>query len=115
MARIKGACLVFSVIRCWFAFIWQRKAQGCRCLVCARPIKAAMSDCEPWDAPAGAVSFDGGWSFGSTIYDALMVEADGKSTFITLVVCDDCLRLAVRRGAVIEVRKDAENRSLSVV
>ena len=44
---------------------------------------------DTWNAPAGAVSFEGGHNFGSTIYDALI---DGIT--VEIIVCDDCLKAA---------------------
>ena len=63
-----------------------------------------------WEMPAGAVSFDGGWNFGSQLYDAATVEPDGSRVHVQLVVCDACLRDAVSRGLAREVRDYAPPR-----
>lgn len=54
-----------------------------RCFKCEKPIECSAPQ---WDMPGGAVVFDGGDNFGSTIYDAMQ---DG--IMVRLLICDDCL------------------------
>lgn len=58
----------------------------CECFKCGEVIDSAAGD-DPWVCPGGAVQFDGGWSFGSALYDAGM---DGISVQIN--ICDTCLK-----------------------
>lgn len=43
-------------------------------------------EAETWEYPGGATLFQGGWTFGSSLYDA---ELDGIS--VEIIVCDECL------------------------
>lgn len=58
------------------------------CFKCEKEIETAFIGVDPWDAPSG-VSFEGGWNFGSAIYDAMV---DG--VYVEIVICDDCLKTA---------------------
>lgn len=80
-----------------------------RCLLCATGLRPAVVT-EPGEqyrvaeeSPAGGVVFDGGWNFGSRLYDAALPDARGARTSVRLIVCDDCLSDAVRRGLAREV------------
>ena len=70
-----------------------------KCFKCEKDIECAyillpnnagcVGNDDTWNAPAGAVSFEGGHNFGSTIYDALI---DGIA--VEIIVCDYCLKAA---------------------
>jgi len=61
-----------------------------KCFNCGRDIQAGMmtpsSDDDYWQMPTDAVHFEGGSSYGSQLYDALI---DGIT--VELVICDSCL------------------------
>jgi hypothetical protein len=52
-------------------------------------MQAACVNSDPWEMPSGGVHFEGGWNFGSALYDAMM---DG--IHVEVVVCDECLKVA---------------------
>jgi len=88
-----------------------------RCLLCATPLRPGVA-AEPGEeyrvaeeSPAGGVVFDGGWNFGSRLYDATVPDGRGARVSVRLVVCDDCLSDAVRRGLAREVSDDSPDRS----
>ncbi len=59
-----------------------------RCFKCDGPVKPAANGADAWECPQG-VHFEGGWNFGSSLYDAMV---DGVS--VELVICDPCLKEA---------------------
>jgi hypothetical protein len=67
-----------------------------KCFKCEKEIGPAIN-CpnvldtvkEVWDAPSGAVYFEGGHNFGSSLYDSLV---DGVT--VEILVCDECLQIA---------------------
>jgi len=73
----------------------------CKCFKCEKEMESA---CGPawngrWEMPNGGVQFEGGWNFGSSLYDAMM---DG--IYVEIVICDECLRTALP-GMKREMRK----------
>ncbi len=60
-----------------------------KCFKCEKELKCAVMGGDVWNAPIGAVCLEGGYNFGSAIYDALM---DGMT--VEIMVCDDCLKAA---------------------
>lgn len=101
----------------WAAFRYNAKV-GPRCIRCDRLLRSAMTlddgqteNSWAWEAPSGAVVCDGGWSFGSVVYDATMSDEDDCNTSIRLVICDSCIPKAIRAGTVREVRSPAPNRA----
>ncbi len=65
---------------------------SCRCFHCSNPIECAVVSEKPddvWGMPMGAVQFDGGWNFGSKLYDAGL---GGPS--VQIVICDSCVLAA---------------------
>lgn len=83
-----------------------------RCLKCEKDITSAVGmstsmktgevhHSDPWEAPAGAVVFDGGWNYGSTLYDSMMPVPD--NVFARIVVCDGCLVKAKEKGTLKEI------------
>ena len=75
-----------------------------RCLRCEKVITSALADGGALDSPSDGVSFDGGWNFGSTLYDAAMPGKDGYGIYVTVVICDECLKWAVTSGLAVERR-----------
>ncbi len=76
-----------------------------KCFKCEKEIGAAYIQEEPdpstsWEAPCGGVSFEGGWNFGSALYDAMM---DG--IYVEVVICDDCLAAAKGSDRMREMQK----------
>ncbi len=65
------------------------KAQDIKCFKCEKGLYSAMVGIDPWEGPAGAVTLEGGWNFGSALYDAMM---DG--VYAEVVICDECLKAA---------------------
>jgi hypothetical protein len=63
------------------------------CFKCDKPIVAAASRTDAWDAPRKAVRFEGGWTEGSELYDAL-----NKGVYCQIVVCDKCLEEGYKEG-----------------
>jgi hypothetical protein len=67
-----------------------------KCFKCEKEIGPAI-ECpnvldvgkETWNAPNGAVCFEGGNTFGSTLYDSFI---DGIT--VEILVCDECLQAA---------------------
>ncbi len=60
-----------------------------KCFKCEKDIESAIRDGDAWDYPGGAVCFEGGFNFGSAIYDAMI---DGIA--VEILVCDGCLKAA---------------------
>jgi hypothetical protein len=56
-----------------------------RCFGCGKEIRDCCGE-EAWDMPSGASKFNGGWNFGSRLYDAAY---DGVQ--VEIMVCDECL------------------------
>jgi len=63
-----------------------------KCFKCGKDMRSAMRSDDPWEMPSGGLNFDGGDSFGSRLYDALM---DG--IMVRLLICDTCLEENVDR------------------
>jgi hypothetical protein len=91
--------------------IYRLRGKGPRCIRCLRLVHAAMLSEEmseaaqdAWACPNNAISFEGGWNYGSERYDAITVEDDGLRTFVELIVCDDCVRYLVAHNIAREVR-----------
>jgi hypothetical protein len=59
------------------------------CFKCNQRIESAAAPDDRWETPGYASLFRGGFSYGSTLYDAV---ADG--VHVEIIVCDDCLREA---------------------
>jgi len=57
-----------------------------KCFKCEAVIESAVTDGDPWETPSGGVLFEGGWNFGSGVYDA---GVDGIHAEI--IICDHCL------------------------
>lgn len=88
-----------------------------RCIRCGEPIQPAVfpgpgetEHAVAWECPADAVLFDGGWSFGSTLYDAMMADDNGNHVYVQVVVCDPCIKSAVHRGLARERTQDSPRR-----
>ena len=71
-----------------------------KCFKCDKPIEAAWGCDTPeeeekhaWQGPGGATLFEGGFTFGSALYDA---PIDG--VYVEIIVCDECLKQAKQRG-----------------
>jgi len=61
-----------------------------KCFKCEKPIEPMFSEnADSFECPGHGVVFDGGWNFGSRLYDVML---DGTS--VRIVVCDDCLEKA---------------------
>lgn len=73
-----------------------------KCFKCGKVIESSYktSEIDGWDAPAGGVHFEGGWNYGSSIYDAML---DGIHA--ELVICDECLVFGKGAGTVRDMRK----------
>jgi hypothetical protein len=61
-------------------------ADRVQCFKCERDIEGA--GLAAWETPGG-VLFEGGWNYGSTLYDAAW---DGL--YAQVVICDDCVKAA---------------------
>ena len=59
------------------------------CFKCERLVDSSMVSADEWEAPNDASVFDGGYTFGSRIYDALVGGIAPR-----IIVCDECLRAA---------------------
>jgi hypothetical protein len=73
-----------------------------KCFKCDSEIKAAWKSDNPdevWECPCG-VHFEGGWNFGSSLYDAMM---DG--IHVEIIICDDCIQVAQGTDKMREVNK----------
>lgn len=73
-----------------------------RCIVCSKVIKPAIVSPDPqeaWFAAGEAVIFDGGSGYGSGMFDALV---DG--VLVRVVICDDCLKEALKIGRAIRYK-----------
>jgi len=63
-----------------------------KCFKCEKEIECAYirntdnKENDTWEMPSGAVSFEGGSNFGSTLYDSMV---DG--IYVEILVCDECL------------------------
>jgi hypothetical protein len=57
-----------------------------QCFKCEKEIESAIQAQDAWETPSGAVQFDGGFGFGSAIYDALV-----DNRYVQVIICDDCL------------------------
>lgn len=68
-----------------------------RCFACRKIVRPAVVGATGWACPSGGVRFEGGSSFGSSLYDTLV---DGK--LASIVVCDKCL--AARKRLVLEIQ-----------
>ena len=71
-----------------------------RCFKCDKAIEAAWVPVTPdqeegdaWKGPGGATLFEGGFTFGSALYDA---PVDG--VYVEVIICDECLKQAKLRG-----------------
>src|ERR1700738_4273940 len=65
------------------------RKQTTRCLKCERIMKPALNSGgadDALDCPGGGISFDGGWNYGSTLYDAAIPQEDGYGIHVTVVV-----------------------------
>ena len=75
-----------------------------KCFKCEKEMHSAyvveLPQATVWEAPAGGVHFEGGWNFGSSLYDAMM---DG--VYVDLVICDDCIKAAQGSDRMREMRK----------
>jgi hypothetical protein len=60
---------------------------GMKCFKCEKRVPCCGLNDGSWECPSGAVHFDGGSNYGSTLYDA---GVDG--IYVELVICDDCLK-----------------------
>ena len=56
------------------------------CFKCEKEVGTAMRGVNVWDAPCDATLFEGGFTYGSSMYDA---GSDG--IHVEMVICDDCL------------------------
>lgn len=62
-----------------------------KCFKCEKEIQAAWqinNSEDVWEGPCG-VLFEGGWNFGSSIYDAFV---DGVT--VEIIICDECIAAA---------------------
>lgn len=71
------------------------------CIVCGTRLDAAMPDTQ--NQPFAGTCFDTHGHYGSTIFDPMM-----DREYLEIVVCDDCLRFASRRGQVLLRREHRE-------
>lgn len=62
-----------------------------KCFKCEKEMESAVVNGDPWEMPSGGVQFEGGWNFGSSLYDAMF----GDGIHVEIVVCDECLRTAL--------------------
>ncbi len=70
---------------------------NCQCFKCEKAMEPAC-DATPipphpkgtaWDYPLNGILFEGGYNFGSRLYDAMM---DG--VYVEVIICDECMRSA---------------------
>jgi len=59
-----------------------------KCFKCDKLLDSACEGIDAWEAPGGGVLFDGGYNFGSRIYDAMI---DG--IVVQIIICDECLEI----------------------
>ena len=77
-----------------------------KCFKCEKEMKSMSWDgteIPSQDSPHKGVLFEGGWNFGSNIYDTLM---DG--IYVQLIICDDCL--TAHRDKIRELSNDYQRR-----
>ena len=60
-----------------------------KCFKCEKEIESAVIDDDPWEFACNAVVFRDTGNFGSALYDSYV-----NSTYVEIIVCDDCLKLA---------------------
>lgn len=71
-----------------------------KCFKCEEDMGCAVTDGDPWEMPCDGVQFEGGFNFGSSLYDAMM---DG--IYVEVVICDDCLKAAQGTDRIREMKK----------
>lgn len=81
---------------------------SCKCFKCEKDMQEA-GPYDAWEMPLGGVLFEGGWNYGSSLYDAL---ADG--IHVEVVICDDCLETAKKQGRTREMRKQTKTTNIPV-
>lgn len=72
------------------------------CFCCGKKVESAVKGEEEkdvWDHPLYASTFEGGHTFGSSVYDSLV-----NGTGVAILICDKCLMK--NKDRILEFRKD---------
>lgn len=77
------------------------KCFKCECEMSAAICPPVFREEDAWEMPNGGVQFEGGWNYGSRLYDAM----NGDGIHVELIVCDDCLAKGKEDGRLREMRR----------
>ena len=80
------------------------------CFKCGKWLHSSMTELSPWEGPSDGSLFEGGHTFGSTLYDSAV---DGIT--VQIVACDDCLKAAKGTNALREIKIERQRSIIKVV